>query len=124
MSARMWFGQSKKMPADIALALIPSLSRPRLERLVHTLIERMDEADGDPDIEANGDELDGINSEDDFWLFGSDGTPGCIISDPDLGADDEGEPDGDEADGSCIDDWPRGAKSPPVYLSHKWSSQP
>lgn len=76
---------ASRLPAEIALALIPSLPRPHLERLVQQLIDRMDEADGDTDIEANGDELDGGNCEDDFgapanWLLG----PGCPISDSDM----------------------------------------
>lgn len=68
----------------VALAILPSLPRPMLCRLTARLIDRLDEIDGD--------ELDGINSEDDFWphspyLHG----PGCPISDSDTGADDRGE---------------------------------
>ena len=46
--------------------------------------------DGDPDVELNGDELDGTRGEDDFcdhnanWL----GQPGCPVSDPDCAVDD------------------------------------
>jgi hypothetical protein len=66
------------------LAAIPSLPRAELARLTDRLIERMDELDGDPDVELNGDEADGSGcSEDEFypqanWQL----HPGCPISDP------------------------------------------
>ena len=71
------------------LAVIPSLPRPALARLVQHAIDRMDDIDGDPDLERNGDEADGSLGEDDFhdqnanWM----GYPGCPMSDP--GEDDE-----------------------------------
>lgn len=43
------------MPLAVALAVIPSLPRPVLSRLVARAIERLDEMDGDPDLEP-GDE--------------------------------------------------------------------
>lgn len=94
---------AERLPADIALALIPSLPRAHLERLVQQLVDRMDDADGDSDVEANGDELDGGNAEDDFgvlanWLHG----PGCPISDP---ANDD-----DREDDRC--DWERSDVAP------------
>lgn len=73
-------------PLDTMLATIPSLPRPMLARLVSRMIEQMDEIDGDPDTEQNGD-------EDDFLLHLSDG-PGCPISDAGGGnCEDEGESD-------------------------------
>ncbi|WP_324748799.1 hypothetical protein SH591_08760 [Sphingomonas sp. LY54] len=49
-------------PLDALLAAIPSLPRPVLARLVARSIERMDEMDGDPDLEdddpAGGNVLD------------------------------------------------------------------
>lgn len=74
-------------PADIALAIIPSLPRPHLERLVQSLIDGLDTQDGDPDLENAHD------AEDDFLvpespLYWSYGGPGCEISDP-FGVDDE-----------------------------------
>ena len=71
------------------LTVIPSLSRPELGRLVHRMIEHMDEMEGDTDLEPNGDELDGSMGEDDFcdhstFMAG----PGCSISDPDQAVDD------------------------------------
>ena len=79
------------------LASLPSLPRPILSRLTLRMIERLDELDGDPDVEANGDEEDGIPSEDEFMdhggylgIWSSAGSP---ISDPDYGVDDVGEDD-------------------------------
>lgn len=71
------------------------------------LIARLDRADGDADLEANGDELDGTNAEDEESGFSNMGLwsgPGCPISDPDKGVDDDGEQvneDGDE-DGTLL----------------------
>ena len=71
------------------LAAIPSLPRPELARLVQHAIDRMDDIDGDPDLELNGDGADGSMGECDFhdqnanWA----GLPGCPISDP--GEDEE-----------------------------------
>ena len=65
-----------------------------LEGLAEIVIQRLDELDGDVDIEANGDELDGTAGEDDFcqhsnWRQIS----GCPISDP-CGCEHDGrEPD-------------------------------
>lgn len=51
------------------LRVIPSLPRPVLARLTVRLIERMDELDGDTDLEMNGDELDSTGAEDDCLAF-------------------------------------------------------
>ena len=48
------------------------------------MIDRMDELDGDPDMELVGDELDGTGGEDDFYPHSNwRGMPGCSVSDPD-----------------------------------------
>lgn len=57
------------------------------------LIAHMDRQDGNPDIEANGDERDGSLGEDDFAELTGYG-PGCPIADP----------GGCEHDGREIDD--------------------
>ncbi|WP_411341381.1 hypothetical protein V6U71_05945 [Sphingopyxis sp. J-6] len=94
MSALLWHKRgASRLPADIALALIPSLPRQHLERLVQQLIDRMDEADGDPDLEEADEDESG--SEDDCSRTVHDG-PGCPIADCDMGIDD-GPHDG-EAD--------------------------
>lgn len=54
----------------IALAVIPSLPRPLLKRLVSRAIEHLDEMDGDPDLEDDGFDL-GI--EDDPLGFDAEG---------------------------------------------------
>lgn len=80
MSALLWHKRgASQLPADIALALIPSLPRSHLERLVQSLIDRMDEADGDDDLEAE--ETDHGGGEDDCSQTFHHG-PGCPISDP------------------------------------------
>lgn len=43
------------VPLDVMLSAIPSLPRPILARLTAKMIDRMDELDGDPDLE-DGDE--------------------------------------------------------------------
>ena len=73
---------AERLPAHIALALIPSLPRPALERLVQRLIDGLDDMDPDTDLEPNGDEQDGTRGEDDFHDHGWHG-PGCPIADPD-----------------------------------------
>lgn len=56
----------------LALSTIPSLPRPLLSRIVARAIERLDEIDGDPDLEPYGDELDGSMAEDEPGIFLSD----------------------------------------------------
>lgn len=84
----IYVGRGVSLPADIALSLIPSLPRPHLERLVQQIIDRLDGADGDSDLES------GHDAEDDFALSPgavawTDG-PGCEISDPAGVADEDG----------------------------------
>lgn len=43
------------MPLDSFLAVLPSLPRPLLARLTARLIDRLDELDGDPDLEDGND---------------------------------------------------------------------
>lgn len=77
-------GNPRALPIDILLTAIPSLPRPALARLVERAIDHMDQQDGDPDLEPNGDELDTGNAEDEHWTaapWGM-GGPGCPISDP------------------------------------------
>lgn len=62
------------------------LDRDARESLSAT-IDLLDIIDGDPDLEPNGDELDGNASEDDWMHHGHHG-PGCPISDPDCSVDD------------------------------------
>lgn len=86
---------------------IRGLSRNELADLCEQLIDRLDLMDPDPDLEWNGDELDGNNSEEDHGVCGTGrsglwGHAGCPIADPDEAVDDRGcdgdtdrEPDDD-----------------------------
>lgn len=59
----------------------PELNRKAIERAAQALIDLLDVIDGDNDLEANGDELDGSMGEDDFHdQYGT--APGCPVSDP------------------------------------------
>lgn len=73
---------ASRVPADLALSVIPSLPRPVLERLVQSIIDRLDDMDGDTDLEPNGDEEDGNRCEDDVMHHYGEGA-GCPIADPD-----------------------------------------
>ncbi|MCD2325015.1 hypothetical protein LQ953_13405 [Sphingomonas sp. IC-56] len=81
------FGADRSLPLDLLLGSIPSLPRHILSRLVDQAIERMDELDGDPDLEPGGDELDGTNAEDEPYTPWPSYTAvhgaGCPISDAD-----------------------------------------
>lgn len=83
LSIRIGRGASR-LPADLALSLIPSLPRPMLERLAQRIIDHLDDTDGDIDVEANGDEGDCTRSEDDccpVWANGTDMGAGCPFAD-------------------------------------------
>ena len=63
------------------------IRRAVLEALVEAAIAALDEADGDPDVEVNGDELDGSSAEEDIPVASRSGQcvlsePGCPVSDP------------------------------------------
>lgn len=47
------FGMASALPLAAALAIIPSLPRPMLSRLVARAIERLDDMDGDTDLEPD-----------------------------------------------------------------------
>lgn len=83
-------------PQEAVLTLLGSLDRAATEHLIECALAKLDAADGDPDVELNGDELDGEASEDDFWPHRQHAIangPGCPISDPGGGCPvDEGEP--------------------------------
>ena len=83
------------MPDNITpLRPAPQFSREELAEfatLAKTMadvgIRILDTLGGDPDCEADGDELDGNASEDDFMHHSGLG-PGCPIADPDTAVDD------------------------------------
>ena len=45
------YGNSTTLPLDVLLSMIPSLPRAALSRLTERAIDRMDEMDGDADLE-------------------------------------------------------------------------
>lgn len=67
----------EQAPLDALLAALPSLPRPILARLTARMIERLDEIDGDPDLEEPGD-LEGVDErEPESWIGGGgDDIPG------------------------------------------------
>jgi hypothetical protein len=91
------------------LAVIPSLPRATLARLTEAMIDRMDEIDGDTDLELNGDELDGDNSEDEFLDrqdgLGRPGDPNDAEDDDPAGdtLDEHGEFEDWRPDGVAVD---------------------
>jgi hypothetical protein len=48
---RAWARQDTRAPVSIMLTAIPSLPRAELARLTMRMIDRMDDIDGDPDLE-------------------------------------------------------------------------
>lgn len=88
MSA-LWYRGTDRLPADIALAVIPSLPRPALERLVQRLIDRLDDMDG-PTEDIEDDDPAGMMDEDELTTgpghYIEHGTtfegPGCPLADP------------------------------------------
>ena len=81
-------------PAAITRVL-SRFDREQLSGFITVALDLLDLAEGDSDIEANGDELDGTAGEDDFYPHSNwQGSPGCPVADP----------GGCEHDGREIDD--------------------
>jgi hypothetical protein len=59
-----WSRQDARAPVSIMLAAIPSLPRAELAQLTMRMIDRMDDIDGDPDLEhLRDDDEDGHDHE-------------------------------------------------------------
>lgn len=80
-----------KLPSSIVLRTGAAEAPPALvAEIIEQLIAGLDDQDGDPDVELNGDELDGSNAEDEHFFGGAagpiglgfNGGPGCSIADP------------------------------------------
>lgn len=71
-------------PAPAVMRILSFFNREELGHAIEVLIALLDVWDGDPDLEPNGDELDGSMGEDDFCIHntGSDYAAGCPVSDP------------------------------------------
>lgn len=63
------------------LTIASALDAAEIGAAIDALIDRLDASERDPDEEADGDELDGNGSEDDFMFHGGSG-PGCPLTDP------------------------------------------
>ena len=76
----------------LAARLLSRHSPHEIAEAIEVLVELLDLLGGDPDVEANGDELDGHGGEDDFTSHntGPIAGPGCPCSDPDMAVDDKG----------------------------------
>ena len=68
--------------AETVLPLIGAANRRELETIITAAIERLDEIDGDADLEANGDEADGSGLEDEFGVIPEMYGAGCPVADP------------------------------------------
>lgn len=71
------------MPA--VTRILSRFDRPELEGFIAVAIGLLDVLDGDPDVELNGDELDGSSLEEDIPSdcgFGAGLGPGCPLADP------------------------------------------
>lgn len=84
-------GGAQPLPIALIGQAVPKLTRHELEALTERLLVALDQLEGDPDLEPNGDELDGDAAEDDFmdhsYRFRTE--PGCPIADPDCAVDDQ-----------------------------------
>jgi hypothetical protein len=81
--------------------ILSRFDRAQLEGFIAVAIDLLDVADGDNDLEDNGDELDGTAGEDDFHTQRANwkAQPGCPLADPGGCEHDGIEPDDDrEAD--------------------------
>lgn len=87
ISLEIRLGSAAPISSEALLRALPDFPRDLLERLVESAIDRLDRADGDPDVELNGDEAHGTSGEDDFidrgqGFVGPCSGPGCPVSDP------------------------------------------
>ncbi|MXO85237.1 hypothetical protein GRI38_04265 [Altererythrobacter aurantiacus] len=78
-------GRASALPSPVLLeSAIRHLSRSELADLCEHLIDRLDWMDPDPDLEPNGDELDGTMGEDEFCTHSVPGRlqgAGCPLAD-------------------------------------------
>lgn len=109
-------GRPSGLPSAALLeSAIRRMSRDALADLCEQLIDRLDTMEPDPDLEPNGDELDGTGAEDDYQTGHEVGgpLPGCPISDP--------SEDGDSDYCEASDD--RGSSGPNAlfrgFVAHK-----
>lgn len=80
------FPATPRMPA--VARILARYDREKLEAFISVAIDLLDALDPNPDVELNGDELDGSMGEDDFNKQRASG-PGCPLADPDMSVDDQ-----------------------------------
>ena len=72
-----------QLPPPLAYIMgTPAAPLEAVRNTIQRAIDALDDIDGDPDLEPNGDELDGSLGEDDFCLHNALPGSGCPISDP------------------------------------------
>lgn len=89
LSVRIGRGAHSRLPADLALSLIPSLPRATLERLAQRIIDHLDDTDATTE-DMEDDDPAGMMDEDELTtgpsVFAMHGLafdgPGCPLSDP------------------------------------------
>lgn len=95
---------SPALPIDILLSAIPTLPRPILSRLTARLIDRLDEIDGDCDLEDDDadesveDDPRGFDPEEDMCLAGDDRVASGSCAGASLLYEEEGPGDADDAE--------------------------
>lgn len=75
---------AREIPPAPVLRILSRYRREEIAAFIEVAIGLLDMADGDPDIEANGDEQDGVGAEDEecaYFAFVSE-EAGCAVSDP------------------------------------------
>lgn len=77
-------------PMPAVARILSRFDRQHLESFMEVAVSLLDALDPDPDLELNGDELDGNRAEDEAGhYFGGEG-PGCPLCDDDTAVDDNG----------------------------------
>jgi hypothetical protein len=123
-----------KVRERLELRRVKGLAIRCIAAAVEELIDTLDVIGGDPDVEPNGDELDGSNAEDEIGNHhcnNADVGAGCPISDPDSAVDDRPcddinmdlEPDHDRE----IETWSHWLDHPPelhIGLRPGWNDGP
>lgn len=94
-----------RIPPAPVLAILSRYKREDIEAFIAVAIDLLDLADGDPDLEPNGDQEGACDEDEISTSIGkarSIGGPGCSIADPDESVDDGREDDSsNDLEGVC-----------------------
>jgi hypothetical protein len=97
-------------PMPPVARILAQFDRERLSGFIEVAIGLLDVMEGDPDVEANGDELDGAPAEDDFWPHSNwKDAAGCPVSDPE-----------EDDDMDCCTAGYDQARGGPIVLDNHW----